>query len=642
MGNEVEKKNTNKKSENIKKLILCFACLIVIGLVVGSIVTLFKSDDIKSVKRILKNKYYNVECLDSYCNSIMAEEGNKLKTSKVYLLNKDGKTVAKYTSKYDANAKTTKKPYQVSNNYFIMKKSNVTDNKVVGYTINSRNGKELYSTKNILNVLTDNYILMKNDKTYTILDKNGKEIYNNIKEYNTYDEGNIIYINIDDQYILLNSKGDQVLNGYKVSREVLNDKNETAFLVLRDVKNAVYQYFDIKKLEVRGDVFESYVSSSNVGELIITKSDNGKKKKYTLGANGKQVLIEDSFVKVDLINELSEKVDTNKYYIYSSALYSKTQNIILVDDTVNKEIGTLDVDKKKFNKIYSYKKDKSSIYSSVTKLNIDEENAFLQISCNVYNCDTAKTYIYDMKNNSVLYKLEDNSLVAQRYTQYADGYKVIKYSYASTNTSYKGLFVLYDAKNKELLKSKNEIVVIDKEKTFGNDYATSLVLYSAKQNKALNSESTLASTLTINNKKLFKYNDTTNNTVILNEKGKEIIKVKSGNYLKYSNDSIIYLDDKVVKIYDSNTYKTRKYKLKDNEKLNDGLGEMIPPYRGTLFINNSSDDYVKVVNSRGRVIKTIKKAQINSVYQNYKTKNVFIITKSKGKTGNLYGLYLAK
>ena len=82
MGNEVEKKNTNKKSENIKKLILCFACLIVIGLVVGSIVTLFKSDDIKSVKRILKNKYYNVECLDSYCNSIMAEEGNKLKTSK--------------------------------------------------------------------------------------------------------------------------------------------------------------------------------------------------------------------------------------------------------------------------------------------------------------------------------------------------------------------------------------------------------------------------------------------------------------------------------------------------------------------------------------------------------------------------------
>ena len=641
MGSEVKEKTTNK-NDNIKKLILVFVGLVIVGLVVGSIVTLFRSDDIKSVKRILKSKFYNIECLDSYCNTVMAEEGDKLKVSKVYLLDKDGKVVAKYKNKYNANDKYSRKPYQAAKNYFIMKQSNITDNKVVGYTINAKNGKELYKTKNILNVLTNNYVLMKEDKTYTILDKKGKEIYNNIKDYKTYNNGEIIYINIDDQYILLNSKGEQILNGYTVQKEVVNEKNEPLFLVVKDVKNSVYQYFNIKKGQVEGDVFENYVSSTNVGELIITKSDNGKKMKYTLGANGKQVLIENSFVKVDLVNELSEKIDTNRYNIYSSSLYTKNQNIILVDDKENKELGILNVDQKKFTKIYSYKKDAYSINSSVTKLNIDDDNAYLQISCNVYNCDKVKTYIYDMKNNEVLYKLEDNSLLAQKYTQYEDGYKMIKYSYSSSNTEYKGLYVLYDAKNKELFKSKKEIIVIDKEKKFGSDYPSSLILYSAKQKKALNSETSLANVITINDKKLFKYTDSNNYTVILNERGKEALKVKSGNYLKYSNTSVIYLDEKVVNIYDINTFKTRKYKLKNNEKLNDGLGEMIPPYRGTIFINNSTDNYIKVVNSRGKVLKTIKKAQINSVYQNNKNRNVFIIVKSKGKTGNLYGLYLAK
>lgn len=637
------KENIVKKhGSNSKKILIIIGALAVIGLIVASVLIALRSNDIKSVRKILKPKYYNVECLDLYCNGIKAEEGNKLGKSKITLLNKNGKIVAKYTTTYDSKAKFKFNPYQVTTEYFISKKVSVSDNKVVGYTINNRNGKELYATDKVLSSLSEKYIIMKDSSKYSIIDKNGKEIYTNISEYNSYADGNLIYLSIEDQSIILNSKGDQVLSGYKVAREVFDDSKKTAFLVVKDVKNSIYQYFDVKKLEVRGDVFENYASSEKSDELIIIKDENGKKAKYTLNRKGQQKRLEDGFVKVDVVNEIEKKIDTDKYYIYTESIYDKSQNVILVDNLDKKEIGTLDINKKKFSKIYSYKESNSSVYSNVIKLNTDMNNAYLQISCNAYNCGKSKIYVYDMNNQKALYKSDGNDLVAQKYTQYSGGYKVIKYSYSSLKEDYKGAYVLYDKNDKEIKKSTHEIVVIDKTKLFGADYvSSSLVLYSSRNKKLINDEKSTASPITVGDGKVYRYNKD-NYVFIVNERGKEIIKTKSGDYLKYSNNSIVYIENNTVKMYDINTNKTRNYKLKANEKLNDGLGSVISPYRGALFVNNSSDNYVKVVNSKGRIIKTIKKCQISSVYQNNKNNNVFIIVKSKNKTGNSYGLYLAK
>ena len=75
--------------------------------------------------------------------------------------------------------------------------------------------------------------------------------------------------------------------------------------------------------------------------------------------------------------------------------------------------------------------------------------------------------------------------------------------------------------------------------------------------------------------------------------------------------------------------------------MNDASGDLISPFRGALFINNSVNNYVKVLNSNGNAIKKIKKAEIQSVYKTSKGNVVIIVKDDTGKVQN-YGLYIAK
>lgn len=640
MGKTNVKKVKEKKENSNKKFLIIAICIAIVLFVSGYfILSYVKSDDIKTVKKVLDTDYYSVECLDEGCSGIMASSGEKLKKSTITLLNKDGKKVAKYTENYNSKAKTLKEPYQVAKNYFIMKVVNSKDNEISSYTINNKNGKELYSTKNELRVLNDDYVIMNEDKTYTILNSKGKELYSNIKEYESYNDGKIIYLSIDKENMIFDEKLDKLLDDYKVDTEVKDES--TIYLILKDTKNGVYNYFDVNKNQIIGDSFENYTSSSN-NEMIITKDVNGNKEKYTLDKKGNQIKISDAFVKVEEVSKIESKIDSSKYYLYTTSIYMNDQQYVLVDNKEKKEFGLLNLKNNKFKKIFSYKSDVSNIYSSVSKLDDTTDNIYLQITCSKKNCDKQSMYVYDMKNTNILYSINDETLTAQKYTQYEDNYKVVRYSYSSSNTDYKGKYVLYDKNNKELLKSTNEIFIIDKDIIFGNVSNSTLIIYSAKKNKTINKDSSTATVINVDGKKLYKYNDDDNNTIILNEKGKQVIKVKSGQYLKYSNDSIIYIDNDIVKIYDTDTYKTKKYKLKENEKLNDASGYVIPPYKSAIFINNTNDKYAKVVNSKGNTIKTIKNVTTNKVYQNDENLNVFIIVKKTTKNGNLYGLYLAK
>ena len=88
--------------------------------------------------------------------------------------------------------------------------------------------------------------------------------------------------------------------------------------------------------------------------------------------------------------------------------------------------------------------------------------------------------------------------------------------------------------------------------------------------------------------------------------------------------------------------KNKNYKLKKNEKINDNGGQNVAPYKNSIYINNTVDNYIKVVNANGRTVKKINKVTINSVKYNKKTNNVIIITKKINGNNNSYGLYIAK
>ena len=200
--------------------------------------------------------------------------------------------------------------------------------------------------------------------------------------------------------------------------------------------------------------------------------------------------------------------------------------------------------------------------------------------------------------------------------------------------------VLLDKDNNEITKSDNRIVVLDKKQLIGNEINTSLILYSAKDGKVLNDNNNLASKISVAGNKYYKYS-TEDKTIILDTNGKEVLNTSSKNDLMYSDKLIIYIEDKTINMLNGTSGKVNTYKLGDNEKMNDASGELIPPYRGALFINNSVDKQAKVVNSSGKTIKTIDNAEIENV--NYTTsKDVLIITKKFTDNKTLYGAYLAK
>ena len=138
---------------------------------------------------------------------------------------------------------------------------------------------------------------------------------------------------------------------------------------------------------------------------------------------------------------------------------------------------------------------------------------------------------------------------------------------------------------------------------------------------------------------LYKYK-TDNKTCIINNKGKKIECTKDDIKLSYSDDLVYYLSNNKVVMINAQNSKKNKYNLENNEKINDIKGDLIPLYRNTLFVNNSANDYIKIVSNTGRVIKKINNTEIVSVKQIDKT-NVLIFTKNTIDNKDYFGLYLA-
>lgn len=646
---KVETTKEEKKTSIFKKIKdnkLLFIILVAVILLLGIIIAFvknFKSDNIKKVSKILPNKYYNIVCLDKSCDQIAAYKGSSTGKSKVTLLTGSGKVVASYKNNYDAKAKTIKEPYALTDNYFIYKKTNTNSKKVVGYSIADRRGKEKYSTDKSLKVLTNHLVLLddtdKGMNGYSILNAKGKLLFKNVNDFNLYADDKIISAEIDGTKQILNEKGEVVLSDYYVATEVYDENYEVSFLLVEDSKNNSYNYFSLKSLKIVGDSFQNY-SRNGDGTLTIIKKENNSTVKYTLYNDGKQKLIGDSKTQSEIANEIKKNVDTKKYNIYLTSVYDENQKYVFADDINNKTFGIYDIKTKKFKKIFSYRSDAGSLYASISKINNDNNLNYYQVSCSTYNCDKNEFLVYNLENGKTMYSVSDAKLRIQNYYQFGEDYKVVKYSYSSQDEKYKGKYVLFNKKNKEITSSSNAIVVVDRDLLIGSESSSSLILFSAKANKVLNNESTLGTRITLNNNKFYRY-QTKDNTILLNNKGKEVLKIDSSNDIIYSDKVLVYIKNKKIYIFDSSNSKTRTYKLKKNEKMNDASGDLIAPYRGALFINNSSDNYIKVINRKGNTIKRIKKAEILNIYKT-KSNNVVIITKNDIGKAAQYGLYIAK
>lgn len=612
-----------------KQKILFVIALIIIVLMVYLILTNKKIDSITKVNKIFDEKYYDIKCISEKCDYIIASSGDESKISKKYIYNYNGKKISSYKENFNINSKTSNEISEVSENYLIFKKVNRSNNDVTGYYLTDLKNNKKYSTSNELKYLTDNLILMKKQDGYEIITKDGKEKYSNVHSAKTFNNDKIVLINVNNTSVILDNKGEKILEDYTVSKEIKNNDGDTLYLVIKDAKNNLFYYFDIDKKEIIGDNFQNFSEKDNKGNLIITKVKNNVLIKYILDKNGNQKKFTEKNTQ-KCANDIKMLIDSSKYYVYDNSVYKENQNNVFVDKKDDNTFGVYNVKDNKYQKLYDYSKENS-------KPNIIEVNGsgIYQISCKKGSCKTNENLVYDLNNMKKVFDIKDNNLSILNYTSYENGYKSVKF-YENNSTKY----VLYNNNNKKIIDSNKQITIVDDKVSYTNDKTEDdVLLYSFKKNKTYNEENEEVKKIYVSNYVLYKYK-TGDKTCILSNKGKKIDCTKEDVKLSYSDDLIYFLNDNKVVMINAQNSKKNKYNLEKSEKINDIKGDLIPLYRNTLFVNNSVDDYIKVVSNRGNVIKKINNAEIVSVKQIDK-KNVLIFTKNIVDNKDCFGLYLA-
>ena len=643
---EVKSEATENKQENKdlflglidKTKLIKILCAIAVVLLIALIIKIFvfKPGTSKNgVSKLLDTKYDSISCIDYDCNGFMAIDGDKLTKYKVVLFNVDGEKVADYKEVYNANLKETEVPYAIGKDFYLTSITSLSKLSASGYNMKNKKGKVIYSSEKSIELL-NNYLVITTDKETSkkiIVDKKGKVLYSNISDYDSYFNGKIIEIEIDNTYALLNELGEKFLSDYSISKIVKDEDEKYLYAVVKNEKDKVYNYFDLLKAKIVGDSFSSYSAGDEVGTLVITKKENEKSVKYLLTKDGKQTKLEteetttssDGFYK-----DFKDKVDTDTYSIFSGSLYSKDQENIIVNNKVEKSMGVYNVNTKEYKELYKYAQDKSYFYSSVYNVkNTDENGLVLRFICTT-SCDQNESLVYDVKNNKELYRYEGENHITS-YAEYENGYKVIGLSNSTDK------YTVLDKDNKNLYSSKKVVLILDSELVLGDKPSYSAILYSSKDNKVIN-ENTVSIIDDYKNM-LYKYSDETN-TYILDKDGKEIIKVNKNDYLKNIDNYYIYIANNKINIYDIDKNKTNSYTMKDSEKMNDASGSMISPYKQTLVINNSTEKYVKVINFNGKVLKKIDNVELSKFKTNDEAEKAFLIVKKTKNNKDLYGLYV--
>ena len=605
-----------KKRKNI--LIISIISLLILVIILYFIINNMQ------INKILSAKYDDIKCVDSNCNGIIASKDGKNK--EFVLLDSNGKIISKFK-----NNKTTYNINAISKNYFIS--VNQSDDNKTTYKLYNKKGKQIYKTNEKLEKLNDNYILVNNDnEKYTILNKKGEKIYSNINEINSFNNGKYIYAQIDKEYVIFNEKLEKVLTNYTVDKEVKDKNDKTLYLIVKNIKSEEYSYFDIKSSKIIGESFSSYKESDNENEFLITKKVNNSKVTYILEKNGKQKKSDNSKSQIELVNDIKSILNKD-YYLYTSSVLNENNNYVLVDNLKQNSIGTFNIKTKKYTEIYKYTKTEN-IYSTVNKIE-SKNKEYYQISCDLNACDTPISVVYNLTDNKEILRNNDFDKIVRNYTQYENNYKVIKYAKNGENEDYNGKYVLYNNKNEEVSKLDNEIVVIDSKMIIGNDISDSkIALYNSKTKKMLTE--TKGEIINLNNEDLYKYTTDNNEEYIVDNTGKEIAQKSSNDVLVYSDDSILS-GDKSLEVYNLNTNKKINYSLTKNEEIKDVTSSTIKPYKGLIYVNNTKNNYFKIIKNNGKE-KKIKKLTINRIVENDE-KNVIIITKNNS---NKYGLYIIK
>ena len=609
------------EKKNRKIEMICVAILAILVIALG--VTMYlRKNVITNVNKVLSDKYDEIKCVNDNCDFIKVADYKK---NKVYIYDSDGNKVSKYT---ESNSKTL---YDATPEYLLFK--NIDKNgEIKEYYVTRVNGKKVYSSKNELAILTDYLVEEFLDGSSNVINYKGKTLYSNITKLKRY--RNVSSIKVLDEEYLIDKKGERTLSDYIIDKEVIGNDGETMYLVLQDSSGAYY-YFDAKTEKFKGDSFNSYIFNENNKTITAYKDTNGGTVILDINKKGDQKESEEES-QVKVLKKMTPLIDESKYRIYQKALYSNLQTKVLVDNLVDNSFGIFDINKKEYKELYKYTSEKGS--SIIISFKSYDNNKYYQINCSESMCGENKITIYDSKNGKVLFDYVHGENKIRNFTGLKGGYKLVLYTGDSTE-DFSNKYVLYNAKNEIITKSSNLITVVDKEILFGKKYSDEeAIIYSAKLNKVFNTDENLARINKVNGVKIYAYDDA-ENTYLVSETGKEVLKVKNTNSnLVYTKDLIMNINDKKVTLVNANNGNIGSYTFKKNESVLGNNDQTILSFKKSIFVNNKIDKYYKIINYTGNKFRKIKKTNISEVHQSKQSKNIIIISTN----GEKFGFYIAK
>lgn len=607
------------------------------------IINVQKTQSISKISELIPNDYQSIDCIDD-CKYFYGYKGEDKFIGNFAFFDEAGKKIGEFDlSKVDSKLAKTFDIEDIAANYFIASYlvNSDFDYKYVAY--NMKGNLLLEASK--IEKLTDKYFLVKNVDKNDLVDSSGKVIYRNIDNVKVYNDKYITFkVNKVDKIIDENAM--EILSGYTISKVILDQNDEIDYLIIKNTKESIYNYYSIKDNRKKGDSFTSYTIDKD--KVIITKKDGVKNKPYVLNSNGAQAEYID--VKEDVDTDayfelIKEKVDTQKYSIFKFVLNSENQKYILVNNVDENKYGVLDISKGEFKELGIYKEN-SDYHLNLKKISknggIDENNDIIySIECTNYYCDNNITSIYNFTKNELLITRDDSiESPIYSYKLYDNGYYVIGTSASKFEDSNK--YFLYDNNDEKLFNSNNDIKIIDSKLAYymGNFSDTGKInLYSLKDKKVINlnsdDETISVSSQKFGDNKLYQFVNS-DNTYLINDDG-NVIKLE-GIYKSHDDIGIYLASNNKISYYNVFTRELSTYELGKNESTNGSTGNELIPYRNAIFINNSFDNNFKVIGVNDKILIEKKDLQIHSVL---KRKDGSILIIVIDKDGNK-GIYIAK
>lgn len=613
-----------KKIINNRIVQISFICLAVILLILLCFKGRVDENVSTRVSRVLKPKYDKIECANKSCKYVLAYKENKKGKTTVSIINSKGKTIAKYKEDFSDPEEITRKVADVSDKYIIFSLEKEKYEGVYGYKVTTKDGKEILESNQTINKISDDLLYEVGDNVYTIYNSEGKVLYKDVQKMEFYSDKKVITF-VKDDLVIIDNKGNTILDGYKVVEEIKDNDDKSLYLVV-EAKQNEYYYYDSISYKIVGEYFNSYVKLDD-GKLLVSKKENNKTNKYEIDKNG--IFTKSSkLLNKELYNKLTKKISKNTYEVITDSIVNDKQTVVLVKNTVDNSFGIYQTEKGLYDKLFDFKSDDRTL--SVYKLYEDRNNSYIQVGCTSDYCTEDTVVIYNILKNEIAFKLTGNANEVRNFIGYEDNYKVVKFR----NNKY----ALYDNENNEVLTSDNKIVIVDKQIIFGDENDTSnVILYSVSKKELLNDDNSLASINKETNYTLYTFSD--KDYMYLYDKNGKLIKKINLMYsnINYGDKYISYLGDKKINLISLITNKTISLKVNEKE-LVDLEEKVISPYKGTLVLTNSKKKEIRVVNYYKKTLKTLTNTTLEDVKFDEKNNSIFMIIKQDKK----YGLYIIK